>query len=65
MNQATFKGHTFHQALTRARAREAAALAAIAAGNGPKPSRDIGDMLRQQAQDHMTNVLCLKSQQTI
>ena len=37
MNQATFNEYTFQQALARARAREAAELAAIAAGNGPSP----------------------------
>lgn len=57
MNQATFNDYTFNQALARARASEAAELAAILAGNGPKPSRDIGDMLRQQAQDHLRKVL--------
>ena len=57
MNQATFNEYTFQQALARARAREAAELAAIAAGNGPKPARDIGDMLRQQARDHLNKVL--------
>ncbi len=57
MSQATFSEYTFQQALARARARESAELAAIVAGNGPKPSRDIGDVLRQQAQDHLNKVL--------
>lgn len=57
MNAAEFNEYTFQQALTRARAREAAELAAIVAGNGPAPSRDIGDMLRQQAQAHLHKVL--------
>lgn len=57
MNQAAFNEYTFQQALARARAAEAAELAAAAAGNGPKPSRDIGEVLRQQAQEHHQKVL--------
>ncbi len=57
MNQATHNEYTFNQALARARAAEAAEIAAIIAGNGPKPSVDIGDMLRRQAQDHLQMVL--------
>jgi hypothetical protein len=57
MNQAHFDEYTFQQALLRARAREAAELAAIAAGNGPKPSQDIGDMLRRQGEEHLRKVL--------
>lgn len=61
MNQPAFNEYTFQQALARARAREAAELAAAAAaieaGNRPKPSRDIGDMLRQQALDRLNKVL--------
>lgn len=57
MNQAAFNEYTFNQALARARSREAAELAAIAAGNGPKPSQDIGDMLRRQAQDRLAKAL--------
>ncbi len=57
MNQAAFNEYTFQQALASARAREAAELAAISAGNGPKPTRDIGDMLRQQALDHLNKIL--------
>ncbi len=57
MAQYAFTEVSFNQALARARAAEAAELAAAAAGNGPKPSRDIGDMLRQQAQNHLNKVL--------
>lgn len=57
MNQAAFNEYTFQQAMARARAREAAELAAIAAGKGPAPSSDIGDMLRQQARAHLIKVL--------
>ena len=57
MTQYAFTESSFNQALARARAAEAAELAAAAAGNGPKPSRDIGEVLRQQAQDHQQKVL--------
>lgn len=57
MSQQQFDEYTFQQALARARSAEAAELAAILAGTGPAPSRDIGDMLRQQAQDRLFNVL--------
>ena len=48
MTQYAFTEASFNQALARARAAEAAELAAAAAGNGPKPSRDIGEVLRQR-----------------
>jgi hypothetical protein len=57
MNERTFNDVTFNQALARARAAEAAELAAAAAGKGPAPSRDIGEMLRQQAQQHLARVM--------
>lgn len=57
MTQYSFTEVSFNQALARARAAEAAELAAAAAGNGPKPSRDIGDVLRLLAQEHQQKVL--------
>ncbi|HSC06792.1 MAG TPA: hypothetical protein VLD59_08195 [Steroidobacteraceae bacterium] len=57
MNDRTFNDITFNQALVRARAAEAAELALAAKGLGPKPSQDIGDMLRRQAQEHLWKVL--------
>ena len=57
MTQYAFTEVSFNQALARARAAEAAELAAAADGNGPQPSRDIGEVLRQQAQEHQQKVL--------
>lgn len=57
MNERTFNDITFNQAIARARAAEAAELALAAKGLGPKPSRDIGEALRQQAQEHLWKVL--------
>jgi hypothetical protein len=55
--QREFNEITFRQALARARAAEAAEIAAALAGNGPKPSRDIYEVLQEQAQDHLRKVL--------
>jgi hypothetical protein len=52
-----FSDLSFQQALARARAAEAAELAAAAAGKAPQQSQDIGDMLRRQAQEHLRKVL--------
>jgi hypothetical protein len=52
-----FSDLSFQQALARARAAEAAELAAAAAGKSPQQSQDIGDMLRRQAQEHHQKVL--------
>ncbi len=49
MNQRHFTDHTFNLALDRARAADAAFLAQVAAGNGPAPSRDIGEVLGELA----------------
>lgn len=57
MNAATFNDFTFNQALARARAAEAAELALAAKGQGPKPSQDIGDMLRRQGEERMRKAL--------
>lgn len=54
---------TFSQALARARVRDAAELnaiaAAIAAGNPPAPTRDIGDVLRQLSHDNWVKALSM------
>ena len=52
-----FEDLRFQQALARARADEAAELAAIVAGNGPAPSRDIGEMLREQNRQRVARAL--------
>lgn len=57
MTHAEFETYTFNQALARARAREALEIAQAAAGNVPKPSRDIGDMLREQAESRLRKIL--------
>ena len=57
MTQYGFSQLSFQQALARARAAEAAELSAAAAGNGPKPSRDIGEMLREQAEERTRRAL--------
>lgn len=57
MNDRTFNDVTFRLALARARAAEAAELALAAKGLGPKPSQDVGDMLRRQAQERLWKML--------
>lgn len=57
MNERTFNDITFNQAIARARAAEAAELSLAAKGLGHKPSRDIGEALRQQVQEHHQKVL--------
>ena len=57
MTQYGFSELSFHQALARARAADAAELAAAAAGNGPTPSRDIGELLREQAEERTRRAL--------
>ena len=52
-----FSELSFQQARARARAAEAAELAAAAAGNGPKPSRDIGELLRERAEERTRRAL--------
>lgn len=59
MTQYGFNEYTFQQSLARARAREAAELAAIAAGNGPAPSPDVGEMLHKMALDNLSKALAM------